>query len=100
MNTDNFVHLSGTVKGEPLVREIAKGREVARFTLAVTVTEDSSTIYHSVVAWGRIANKVRQSINDGSAVQVDGRQVKRSYTSRNGELRQITEVTLSSFTND
>ena len=98
MNTDNFIHLSGTVKGEPLVREIAKGREVARFTLAVT--GDSETEYHSVVAWGRIANKVRQSINDGSAVQVDGRQVKRSYTARNGELRHITEVTLSSFTND
>jgi len=98
MNTDNFIHLSGTVKGDPLVREIAKGREVARFTLAVA--GDSETEYHSVVAWGRIANKVRQSINDGSPVSVDGRQVKRSYTSRNGELRQITEVSMSSFTND
>ena len=98
MDLANFIHLSGTVKGDPLVREIAKGREVARFTLAVQ--GETSTIYHSVVAWGRIANKVRQSINDGSAVQVDGRQVKRSYTSRNGELRHITEVTLSSFTND
>jgi len=66
MDLTNFIQMSGTVKGEPLVREIAKGREVARFTLAVQ--GETSTIYHSVVAWGRIANKVRQSINDGSAV--------------------------------
>ena len=98
MDLANFIHLSGTVKGEPLVREIAKGREVARFTLAVT--DDSETEYHSVVAWGRTAIQVRDRIQSGSAVQVDGRQVKRSYTARNGELRHITEVTLSSFTND
>ena len=86
----NHTELTGTVHGAPQVREIAKGREVARFTLASR--QGAWTSYHSVVAWGRTATQVRDRVADGDTVSVSGRIVQRTYTSRHGDVRSITEI--------
>ena len=90
---NNHTSITGKVHGSPLVREIAPGRAVARFTLATQ--EDGATSYHTVVAWGRMATQVRDRIEAGDTVFVSGRMVQRTYTSRHGASRSITEIVAS-----
>jgi len=105
MNTlKNRVHLIGNLGFDPEVREIAKGRKVARISVA---TNDSyrnasgervtDTQWHTVVAWGRTAEMVERLLRKGAPVSLEGRLVHRSYETKDGSKRYVTEVVMSDF---
>ncbi len=105
MNTlKNKVHLIGNLGFDPEVREVAEGRKVARISVA---TNDSyrnaqgervtDTQWHTVVAWGNTADAVARLLRKGSPVALEGRLVHRSYKTKDGSMRYITEVVLSDF---
>ncbi|HRH37048.1 MAG TPA: single-stranded DNA-binding protein [Flavobacteriales bacterium] len=105
MNTlKNKVHLVGNLGFDPEVREIAKGRKVARLSVA---TNDSyrnasgeritDTQWHTVVAWGQTAEMVERLLRKGSPVILEGRLVHRSYDAKDGTKRYITEVVMNNF---
>ena len=105
MNTmKNKVQLIGNLGFDPEVREIAKGRKVARISVA---TNDSyknaegakvtDTQWHTVVAWGRTADMVERMLRKGSSVAIEGRLVHRSYEGKDGLKRYITEIVLNDF---
>ncbi len=105
MNTlKNKVHLVGNLGFDPEVREIAKGRKVARISVA---TNDSyrnasgervtDTQWHTVVAWGQTAEMVERLLRKGSPVMLEGRLVHRSYEAKDGSKRYITEVVMNNF---
>ena len=105
MNTlKNKVHLIGNLGFDPEVREIAKGRKVARLSVA---TNDSyrnadgekvtDTQWHTVVAWGQTAEMVERLLRKGSPVVLEGRLVHRSYEAKDGTKRYITEVVMNTF---
>ena len=105
MNTlKNKVHLIGNLGFDPEVREIAKGRKVARISVA---TNDSyrnaqgervtDTQWHTVVAWGTTADAVERMLRKGSPVALEGRLVHRSYETKDGTRRYITEVVMNDF---
>ena len=105
MNTlKNKVSLIGNLGFDPEVREIAKGRKVARISVA---TNDSyknasgervtDTQWHTVVAWGQTAEMVERLLRKGSPVALEGRLVHRSYETKDGTKRYITEVVLNNF---
>ncbi len=105
MNTlKNKVHLIGNLGFDPEVREIAKGRKVARISVA---TNDSyrnaagervtDTQWHTVVAWGSTAEAVEKMLRKGSPVALEGRLVHRSYETKEGVKRYITEVVMNDF---
>lgn len=105
MNTlKNKVHLVGNLGFDPEVREIAKGRKVARLSVA---TNDSyrnasgervtDTQWHTVVAWGQTAEMVERLLRKGSPVMLEGRLVHRSYEAKDGTKRYITEVVMNNF---
>ena len=105
MNTlTNKVHLIGNLGFDPEVREIAKGRKVARISVA---TNDSyrnaageritDTQWHTVVAWGTTAEAVERLLRKGSPIALEGRLVHRSYETKEGVKRYITEVVLNDF---
>ena len=105
MNTlKNKVHLIGNLGFDPEVREIAKGRKVARISVA---TNDSyrnaageritDTQWHTVVAWGTTAEAVERLLRNGSPIALEGRLVHRSYETKEGVKRYITEVVLNDF---
>lgn len=105
MNTlKNKVHLIGNLGFDPEVREIAKGRKVARISVA---TNDSyrnangervtDTQWHTVVAWGPTAEAVEKMLRKGSPVALEGRLVHRSYETKEGVKRYITEVVMNDF---
>ena len=101
---NNTVRLIGNLGFDPEVREIAKGRKVARFSVATnesytntTGEKVTDTQWHTVVAWGRIADQVEMMLSKGSPVMVEGRLVHRTYAGKDGLKRYITEVVLSDF---
>ncbi len=105
MNTlKNKVHLIGNLGFDPEVREIAQGRKVARLSVA---TNDSyrnasgervtDTQWHTVVAWGTTAEAVEKMLRKGSPVALEGRLVHRSYETKDGTKRYITEVVMNDF---
>ena len=105
MNTlKNKVSLIGNLGFDPEVREIAKGRKVARLSVA---TNDSyrnasgervtDTQWHTVVAWGRTAEMVERLLRKGAPVALEGRLVHRSYDAKDGSKRYITEIVMNDF---
>jgi len=105
MNTlKNKVQLIGNLGFDPEVREIAKGRKVARISVATndrfTNAEGekvTNTQWHTVVAWGRTAEMVERLLRKGTQVALEGRLVHRSYEVRDGSKRYVTEIVLSDF---
>ncbi|MBL7962824.1 MAG: single-stranded DNA-binding protein [Flavobacteriales bacterium] len=105
MNTlKNKVQLVGNLGYDPEVREIAKGRKVARLSVA---THDNyknangervtDTQWHTVVAWGRTAEAVERLLRKGMPILLEGRLVHRSYEGRDGHMRYVSEVVMSDF---
>lgn len=102
--SNNTVRLVGNLGFDPEVREIAPGRKVARLSLATSEKYTNSTgervtdtQWHTIVAWGRMADQVQRLLTKGVPVAVEGRLVHRSYTGKEGLKRYITEVVLNDF---
>lgn len=62
MNALNKLQIIGNVTADPTIRETPSGQKVANFTVATnhewkdaTGNKQSITEYHSVVAWGKLA---------------------------------------------
>ena len=101
---NNHVRLIGNLGFDPEVREIAPGRKVARISLATHESylnaegeRVTDTQWHTVVAWGRTAEQVGLLLVKGTPVMVEGRIVHRSYPSKDGVKRYITEVVMNDF---
>jgi len=105
MNTlKNKVHLVGNLGFDPEVREIAKGRKVARLSVATNESYKNAsgeritdTQWHTVVAWGQTAEMAERLLRKGAPVMLEGRLVHRSYEAKDGSKRYITEVVMSNF---
>lgn len=101
----NHVKLTGLVQFDPEIREIAVGRKVARLSLMTKEVYEGSdgeevtdTQYHTVVAWGKVADQVDKLVSKDMMLNVDGRLIMRYYTNKEGSKRYITEIVLNSFT--
>ncbi|MGV9011095.1 MAG: single-stranded DNA-binding protein [Flavobacteriales bacterium] len=104
MTANNFVRLTGNLGFDPEVREIATGRKVARMSVATNESYTNAagervtdTQWHTVVAWGRIADQVGKLLSKGVPVSLEGRLVHRSYAGKDGTKRYVTEIVLSDF---
>jgi single-strand DNA-binding protein len=101
---NNVVRLIGNLGFDPEVREIAKGRKVARISVATHETwtnnegeKVTDTQWHTVVAWGRMAEQVQRLLRKGSPLALEGRLVHRSYNGKEGIKRFVTEIVLNDF---
>lgn len=100
MNTiKNRVQLTGNLGAMPEVKNLENGNKVARFSVATS--EDymnkkgekiTSTHWHNIVAWGKLAGIAEQLLKKGEQVIVDGKLSTRSYVAKDGSKRYITEV--------
>jgi single-strand DNA-binding protein len=57
----------------------------------------TDTQWHTVVAWGNTAEAVERLLRKGSPVALEGRLVHRSYETKDGSKRYITEVVMNDF---
>ncbi len=95
----NRVQLLGNIGAAAEIRETAGGKKVANFSLATNeVRKDENgertteTQWHRLVAWGKLADIIEQYTTKGSELMVEGKLIYRSYTSKEGETKYITEI--------
>jgi len=94
----NSVKLVGNVGREVNVREF-EGGKMATFSLATSETylnrnqeEVTSTAWHTVVAWGKLAQQCEQLLSKGKFVSVEGKINYRQYQNREDQTIRVTEI--------
>jgi single-strand DNA-binding protein len=95
----NKVQLIGHLGQDPDIKTIGTDRKVANMSLATNeqyknaqgekVTE---TQWHTVVAWGKLAEIAEKFLAKGTEVVVEGKLVNKQYTDKQGVKRYVTEV--------
>ena len=95
----NHVQLIGNVGQEPTVTNLESGKKVARLSLATNENYKNSkgekqtdTNWHTVVAWGRVADIIEKYAEKGKEIGIVGKLKTRTYTMDDGNQRYVTEV--------
>ena len=100
MNTlRNKVQLIGNLGNDPEIINLESGRTLAKFSLATNESYKNAsgekvtdTQWHNVIAWGKTAEIIEKFVTKGKEVAVTGKLTSRSYETKEGEKRYITEV--------
>ena len=102
----NKVILLGNVGKDPEIRSTQGGMQVAKFTLATTegVKDQSGkwndkTEWHSLVAFGRTAEIIRDYVKKGSQIYVEGKLSTSSWDDKeSGQKKYRTEIVVNELT--
>ena len=100
MNTlRNKVQLVGNLGNDPEIINLESGKKLAKFSIATNESYKNSkgekvtdTQWHNVVAWGKTAEIIEKYVTKGKEVAIEGKLTSRSYETKEGEKRYITEV--------
>ena len=98
MTSVNKVLLIGNLGKDPEVRFTPSGRAVCRFPLATSEvwTTDAGkqerTEWHTIVVWGKNAENCGQFLRKGRQVYVEGAIRSRTYDTKDGTKRSVTEI--------
>ena len=95
----NKVQLIGNVGQEPTITNLESGKKVARLSLATNENYKNSngekqtdTNWHTIVAWGKTAEIIEKYVTKGKEIAIEGKLTSRSYETKEGEKRYVTEV--------
>ncbi len=95
----NKVQLIGNLGQDPEVRTIGESRKVANIRIATSETyrndkgeKVTETQWHTVVAWGKLADIAERYLVKGIEVVVDGKLVNKNYTDKQGAKHYVSEV--------
>lgn len=96
----NRVQLMGHLGQDPEARYTPTGKQVVKFSLAVTNRwkKDGAvkefTEWVNIEAWGRLAEICHEYLHKGSLVYVEGRLKTDKYVDDHGENRYFTKVVI------
>lgn len=100
----NKVSLLGRLGASPELVKFDSGRMLARFSLATHENfKDKNgewqdfTQWHTINAWGKMAEKTAEKLEKGMEVVVEGKLVNQQYENRAGEKRYATIIELHDF---
>lgn len=95
----NRAQIIGNLTRDPELRNTSNGQSVANFSVAtssqwtdVNGQKQERTEYHSIVAWGKLAEICNQYLGKGRKVFVEGRLQTRDWETPDGQKRQRTEI--------
>jgi len=95
----NKVQLIGNLGNDPEIINLESGKMLAKFTIATNESYKNSegekvtdTQWHNIVAWGKTAEIIEKYVTKGKEVAIEGKLTSRSYDTKEGEKRYITEV--------
>jgi single-strand DNA-binding protein len=98
----NKVQLIGNVGQDPQITVLDSGKKVTRFSLATNEHYKNSkgekmqnTYWHNMVAWGKIAEVIEKYVTKGKEIAIEGKLTSRSYQTKEGEKRYITDVVIN-----
>jgi len=96
----NKVILVGNLGADPEVKYLSNGTTVATFRMATTENrvnkasgeKTTTTEWHRIVAFGRLAEICGEYLNKGKQVYVEGRLRTRSWEDKDGNRKYTTEI--------
>ncbi len=98
----NKVQLIGRLGQDPEIITFSEGNKMAKFSLA---TDDSyknkagekieRTYWHNIIVNGGLVTVVENYIEKGQEIAIEGKLTNRSYETKTGEKRYVTEVVVS-----
>ncbi len=93
----NKVFLIGRLTRDPELRYTGNNTPVATFSLAVNrnftnQSGEREADFINIVVWRKQAENVKNYLNQGSQVAIDGRIQTRSYDGNDGQKRYVTEI--------
>jgi single-strand DNA-binding protein len=95
----NKVQLIGHLGNDPEIVNLESGTKLAKFSIATNETYKNAqgekvedTQWHNIVAWGKTAEIVESYLTKGKEVAIEGKLTNRSYETKTGEKRYITEI--------
>ena len=97
----NHITLVGNIGTNAEVTNFENGGKVARFNLATDKVYRSNNgkmktdrEWHRIFAWGNLAQFIESYGEKGKKVAIHGSLVNRTYLSKEGKKRNVTEVEL------
>ncbi|MEW2921126.1 MULTISPECIES: single-stranded DNA-binding protein [unclassified Allomuricauda] len=98
----NKVQLIGNMGQDPVITDLENGKRVARVNLATNEhyrnkqgERVTNTEWHTLIGWGKLADIIKEFVDKGKEIAVDGKLTSRSYEDKEGNRRYVTEVVLS-----
>lgn len=94
----NKVIIAGNLVRDPEAKALPSGTHVTNFAIAtnrVWFTEgvkNEATDYHNIVTFGKTAENVGRYLTKGTNVLVEGRLQTRSWETKEGTKKYVTEV--------
>ncbi len=95
----NKVQLIGNLGNDPEVKVLENGTKLAKFSIATNEFYKNAkgdrvqdTQWHNVVAWGKLAEIAENYLLKGKEVMVEGKLISRSYETKEGQKRYVTEI--------
>ena len=100
MNTlRNKVQLIGRLGQDPEIVTFKDGNKMAKFSMATddsykdkTGTKIERAYWHNIVVTGGLVSVVESYVNKGQEIVIEGKLTNRSYDTKEGEKRYITEI--------
>lgn len=90
MLTKNRASIIGHVGKDPEIRNTNTGKQVANFSIATQEAGDR-TEWHRVIAWEKQAEVVRDMVQRGTALEIEGRLQTRKWE-KDGQTHYTTEI--------
>ena len=98
----NKVQLIGNLGNDPEIITLESGKKLAKFSLAtnesykdVSGQKIDKVEWHNLVAWGKTADIIEKYVTKGKEVAIEGKLTSRSYETKEGEKRYVTEVVVN-----
>jgi single-strand DNA-binding protein len=103
-NLNNTVQLIGNVGQAPELKTFETGTKMLKFSLATNESYTNAkgekvaeTQWHNVVVWGKKAEVAAKHFTKGKQIAVEGKLTSRTYESKDGIKKYITEIQMNDF---
>lgn len=100
----NKVSLIGRLGRDPETISFDSGKSITKFSMATHQRYkqkngewDEKVQWHNVNAWGPLGDKMRDALEKGSKVMVEGRLLHQTYETKAGERKNRTVVEANEF---
>ncbi len=100
----NKVSLIGRLGRDPKRYPLDSGKSITKFRMATHQRYkqkngewDEQVQWHNVNAWGPLGDKMRETLEKGSKVMVEGRLLHQTYETKAGERKNRTVVEANEF---
>ncbi len=98
-NLNNKVQLIGRIGTDIETRKFDSGSMKVSFRMATSETykdaqgnKQEETQWHNIIAWGKLAEILAKFTQKGAEIMIEGKLIYRSWESKEGEKKYITEI--------